>query len=108
MTNYLIGFAIGCIVVVIGYKVSFKPDKKTPKELTDENRRLTRENAEYKIEINRNRTALEKLQDRMDTVELRQNQADLWFASIIRHSRAQFDRQAVENFLNEQGMSEEE
>ncbi|MEG5159570.1 hypothetical protein QUB37_03855 [Microcoleus sp. AT3-A2] len=107
-TNYLIGIAIGCVVVVIGYRL-FPPkrenqQKKKIAELSTENKDLKNE---FKLEITRNRIAINKLKERIDTLEDRQNKADEWFGSVIRHSRAQFDKQAIEDFLKEQGMKEE-
>ena len=109
MNNYVIAFAIGCaVLVVVGYKLFPKSADKPTTELAEENRRLHHENAFYKLEITRNRNAIHEIKKKIEAIELRQNQADLWFGSIIRHSRAQFDRQAVEDFIKEQGIDKGE
>lgn len=109
MYNYLvIGIAIGCVVATIKYQL-FPSKREHQKE--KKIRELTTENKDLKnnlnSEITRNRNRIDKLEERMDAVENRQDQADQWFGSIIRHSRAQFDKQAVENFIEEHGMQEE-
>lgn len=108
MNNYTIGIAIGCAVVVIGYRLFlFKREKQQQKkiaELLTENKDLKNE---LKLEVTRNRNSIAKIEERLDLVEHRQNQADEWFGSVIRHSREQFDKQAIENFLAEQGLEEE-
>lgn len=111
MTNYLIGIAIGCCVTLVAYQ--FIPSKrlrekdKKLKKATEEKTRLEHENFELKNEVIRNRISINELREEMSSITLRQDQADQWFGSIIRHSRAQFDKQAVEEFLKEQGMEEE-
>lgn len=102
ITYYLIATAIGCGLAVIIWQFI------RSKKLASKNQRLTRENSEYKTEIVRNRNRIDKLEDRMEAVEHRQDQADQWFGSVIRHSRAQFSKEAVEAFLEEHGMKEEE
>lgn len=108
MNSYIVGIAIGCVVVVIGYRLFlFKREKQQQKkiaELLTENKDLKNE---LKFEVTRNRNSIIKIEERLDLVEHRQNQADEWFGSVIRHSRAQFDKQAIENFLAEQGLEEE-
>lgn len=108
MNSYIVGIAIGCVVVVIGYRLFlFKREKQQQKkiaELLTENKDLKNE---LKFEVTRNRNSITKIEERLDLVEHRQNQADEWFGSVIRHSRAQFDKQAIENFLAEQGLEEE-
>lgn len=112
ITYYLIATAIGCGLAVIIWQFirskKLASKNKKIKQLTDENQRLNRENFEYKTEIVRNRNRIDKLEDRMEAVEYRQDQADQWFGSVIRHSRAQFSKEAVEAFLEEHGMKEEE
>lgn len=111
--DYFIVVVIGCVVIaaVYGYRAlsqTKSPNEKTPEDLAIELRHIKREVKELRLETTRNRNLIDKHEKSLEAVKLRQDQADLWFGSIIRHSRAQFDRQAVENFLNEQGMSEEE
>ena len=109
INNYIIGIAIGCAAVVIGYRL-FPPKREKQQqkkivELSTENKDLKNE---LKFEVTRNRISITKIEERLDLVEHRQNQADEWFGSVIRHSRAQFDKQAVEDFLAEHGTNEEQ
>lgn len=112
MNNYLIGIVIGCVVIVVGYRlIPFKKvreQKAKINQLTNDRKKLEHENYELRSEIPRNRNSIINLENRVDALEHRQDQADQWFGSVIRHSREQFSPEAVEKFLDEQGLNEEE
>lgn len=112
--NYLIGIAIGCVLAFIGYQfVPSKREREKQKKLTKLTvvERLTiieRKLINLELDVSRNKASINKAEDRLDMMENRQDQADQWFGSVIRHSREQFDKEAIEAFLDEQGLKEEE
>ncbi|MEG4273810.1 MULTISPECIES: hypothetical protein [unclassified Microcoleus] len=103
MNSYIVGIAIGCVAIFAWYKLSHRKKESTP-DYTKLERRLNK----VESQTFRNKFASERNTERIDAMENRQDRADEWFGSIIRHSRAQFDKEAVESFLKEQGLEEEE
>ncbi|MCC3473311.1 MAG: hypothetical protein JGK38_23940 [Microcoleus sp. PH2017_15_JOR_U_A] len=112
MNYYLIGIAaIGCSLVVGYYLLSSKRRREQEqqiKQFASKKKQLERENYDFRSETARNRVLINKLKDRIEALEHRQDRADEWFGSVIRHSRAQFDKEAVEKFIAEHGIQEEE
>lgn len=104
MNNYIIGIAIGCVAIFIWYKLSPRKKKESTPDYTELERRLNK----VESQTFRNKFVSERNTERIEAMENRQDRADEWFGSVIRHSRAQFDKEAVESFLKEQGLEEEE
>jgi len=102
--NFLVGVIIGGVIVLL-FIIFIKKNKEivqlksAKKKVVAENLILTNENVQSEVTIN-------KFAERLENLELRMDQAEIWFGSVIRHSREQFSKEAVEKFLEEHGMNE--
>ena len=106
MTNILIGIVIGVIFALI-VKRKENQSKQKFNKLSAEKDELTGENYDLKFEISQNKVSINKLTSQVESLTLRMDNAEAWFGSVIRHSREQFSKEAVEKFLEEHGMRDE-
>lgn len=111
--NYLAGAAVGALIIIIGYRVAppknVKLEREKNKQLKSQNRELEHENYELKAENARDRVAIHKNTERIEALENQMARCYEWFGSMIRHSAEEpFKKDAIEKFLEEHGLQDEE